>query len=87
MRKKISEAVGEYNETVKQIEAERRRDDWVKYWRFRWRALETMSLTSGYTILELEDAREPKRSKMLSLIDEYYVGVQPFYLDIARTEK
>ena len=31
MRKKISEAVGEYNETVKQIEAERRRDDWVKY--------------------------------------------------------
>ena len=31
--------------------------------------------TSGYTILELEDAHEPKRSKMLSLIDEYHITV------------
>ncbi|MDR2522724.1 MAG: hypothetical protein LBC93_03360 [Synergistaceae bacterium] len=28
---------------------------------------------SGYTILELENAPEPKRSEMLSLIDEYHV--------------
>jgi hypothetical protein len=31
--------------------------------------------TSGYAILELEDAPEPKRSKMLSLIDEYHIIV------------
>ena len=31
--------------------------------------------TSGYAVIELEDAPEPKRSKMLSLIDDYHVTV------------
>jgi hypothetical protein len=31
--------------------------------------------TSGYTILELEDAPEPKRSKMLALVEEYHITV------------
>ena len=31
--------------------------------------------TSGYTVIELEDAPEPKRNKMLSLIDEYHITV------------
>ena len=31
--------------------------------------------TSGYTVIELEDSHEPKRGKMLSLIDEYHVTV------------
>ena len=31
--------------------------------------------TSGYAIIELEDAPEPKRSKMLSLIDKYHIAV------------
>jgi hypothetical protein len=29
--------------------------------------------TSGYTVLELEDAAEPKRGKMLALIEEYNI--------------
>jgi hypothetical protein len=31
--------------------------------------------TSGYTIFELEDAAEPKRSKMLSRVNEYNITV------------
>jgi hypothetical protein len=31
--------------------------------------------TSGYTVLELEDAAEPKRGKMLALIEEYNLTV------------
>jgi predicted nucleic acid-binding protein len=31
--------------------------------------------TSGYTVLELEDAAEPKRGKMLALIEEYNLMV------------
>jgi hypothetical protein len=31
--------------------------------------------TSGYTVIELEEAPEPKRSEMLSLIDNYHVTV------------
>jgi hypothetical protein len=33
--------------------------------------------TSLYTVDELEDAPEPKRSKMLALIDEYNIAVLP----------
>jgi hypothetical protein len=29
--------------------------------------------TSGYAVLELEDAAEPKRGKMLALIEEYHL--------------
>lgn len=41
------------------------------------RAGEFEAYTSLYTISELEDAQEPRRSKMLALIDEYNIKVLP----------
>jgi hypothetical protein len=35
------------------------------------------AFTSLYTVSELEDAPEPRRSKMLALIDEYNIAVLP----------
>jgi hypothetical protein len=36
---------------------------------------EYRAYTSGYSVIELEDAPEPKRSRMLSLIDKYHITV------------
>lgn len=45
------------------------------------RAGEHEAYTSLYAIGELEDAMEPKRSKMLSLIDEYGIKVLPITVE------
>ena len=41
------------------------------------RAGEYEAYTSGYTVVELLNASEPKQSKMLALIDEYNITVFP----------
>jgi predicted nucleic acid-binding protein len=40
--------------------------------------------TSRYALLELQDASEPKRSKMLALIDEYEISVFPASPEVDR---